>query len=431
MIIQCEKCGTKYRFDESLIAGEGVWVRCSRCKNEFFQENPSKEEVSPPEMTEGQEAVSAEAEEGAAEQEIEKEIEEEEAPSPDVTEEKEAVSAEAEEEAAGQEVEEEIEEEEALPPDVTEEKEAVSAEAEEEVAEQEIEKEVEEEEALLPDVPEEEEAVSVEAEEEVAEQEVEKEIEEEEAPPLDVPEEREAISAEAGEGVAEQEIEKEVPSLDELAEGAESEDEETAEKDDEDRGIRKGKRLWTPGKVVAYTLIVILVLGGVYLWLFPQMREQVLNKISSYISTDKLKESFGTSKESVKEKVKGVDFIDVKERFVKNWIFGNVLVIHGIVVNRCDYPISQVKVRGKLLDPSGKVLDEIESYCGNLLTDEELGNLTKKEITGELSIPAGSDVSNDSIASEGNIPFMIVFPNPSKEAEEFIVELARDARPSK
>ena len=39
MLIQCEKCSTKYRFDENLMEGDGVWVRCSRCKYEFFQEN--------------------------------------------------------------------------------------------------------------------------------------------------------------------------------------------------------------------------------------------------------------------------------------------------------------------------------------------------------------------------------------------------------
>ncbi|MDI6726429.1 MAG: zinc-ribbon domain-containing protein [Smithellaceae bacterium] len=37
MIIHCRKCGTGYRFDESLIEGEGIWVRCSRCRNVFFQ----------------------------------------------------------------------------------------------------------------------------------------------------------------------------------------------------------------------------------------------------------------------------------------------------------------------------------------------------------------------------------------------------------
>ncbi len=31
MIVECEACGTKYRFDETLLRPEGVRVRCSRC----------------------------------------------------------------------------------------------------------------------------------------------------------------------------------------------------------------------------------------------------------------------------------------------------------------------------------------------------------------------------------------------------------------
>ena len=38
MIIQCKRCETKFRFDESLLTGEGLWVRCSRCRHVFFQE---------------------------------------------------------------------------------------------------------------------------------------------------------------------------------------------------------------------------------------------------------------------------------------------------------------------------------------------------------------------------------------------------------
>jgi len=40
MIIQCIKCSTRFRFDDSLMGGDGVWVRCSRCQEVFFQENP-------------------------------------------------------------------------------------------------------------------------------------------------------------------------------------------------------------------------------------------------------------------------------------------------------------------------------------------------------------------------------------------------------
>ncbi|HON59958.1 MAG TPA: zinc-ribbon domain-containing protein [Smithella sp.] len=40
MIIQCRQCRTKFRFDDSLMQGNGVWLRCSRCGHVYFQENP-------------------------------------------------------------------------------------------------------------------------------------------------------------------------------------------------------------------------------------------------------------------------------------------------------------------------------------------------------------------------------------------------------
>lgn len=44
MIIRCRKCETDFRFDDRIMTGEGVWVRCGRCQDVFFQDNPSWEE---------------------------------------------------------------------------------------------------------------------------------------------------------------------------------------------------------------------------------------------------------------------------------------------------------------------------------------------------------------------------------------------------
>jgi predicted Zn finger-like uncharacterized protein len=44
MIIRCRKCETSFRFDDQLMTGEGLWVRCSRCQDVFFQDNPYREE---------------------------------------------------------------------------------------------------------------------------------------------------------------------------------------------------------------------------------------------------------------------------------------------------------------------------------------------------------------------------------------------------
>jgi predicted Zn finger-like uncharacterized protein len=40
MIIQCDKCSAKFRFDDALMREEGVWVRCGLCRHEFFQSSP-------------------------------------------------------------------------------------------------------------------------------------------------------------------------------------------------------------------------------------------------------------------------------------------------------------------------------------------------------------------------------------------------------
>ena len=51
MIIRCNQCETKFRLDEDLIQEDGIWVRCSRCQYEFFQNHPSVPE--PPLVGEG------------------------------------------------------------------------------------------------------------------------------------------------------------------------------------------------------------------------------------------------------------------------------------------------------------------------------------------------------------------------------------------
>ncbi|MBI1912369.1 MAG: zinc-ribbon domain-containing protein [Deltaproteobacteria bacterium] len=45
MIIQCDKCNTKFRLDESRVTGHGVKVRCTKCQNVFIVTPPPVEEA--------------------------------------------------------------------------------------------------------------------------------------------------------------------------------------------------------------------------------------------------------------------------------------------------------------------------------------------------------------------------------------------------
>ncbi len=54
MVIQCEKCQTKFRLDDSKVTGAGVKVRCTKCQNVFivrppgYQEQPQETPPPPP-----------------------------------------------------------------------------------------------------------------------------------------------------------------------------------------------------------------------------------------------------------------------------------------------------------------------------------------------------------------------------------------------
>ncbi|MDP2838721.1 MAG: DUF3426 domain-containing protein, partial [Syntrophales bacterium] len=100
---------------------------------------------------------------------------------------------------------------------------------------------------------------------------------------------------------------------------------------------------------------------------------------------------------------------DIRQRSVANLLAGNLRVIEGVAVNQASYPLARIRVRLVIADAYDVVLGEKIVYCGNLLTDAELGALAEAEIQRELSIPQGSDASNERIAPNGEIPFMIVF----------------------
>jgi len=195
---------------------------------------------------------------------------------------------------------------------------------------------------------------------------------------------------------------------------------EEEELENDDREDRAHAPFWTTGRLVAYSILVFLVVGGVYFWLNPSITRNVLNAVYPGAADRVL----GAAPAAPVATVGGINFAEVKERFTKSTASGDLLVISGLAVNEYEYPVARVKLRGKVLDNTGKVLGEVETYAGNLLTDDELNRLTDKEVLAELQKPEGSDMPNTNIRSRASIPFMIVFMNPPKEIDEFIIELS-------
>lgn len=308
MIIQCKKCRTKYRFDESLIDGEGSWVRCTRCNNIFFQENPSEEKIIfPPDTLEEGSRRDAESDHGEFTGELSE------------------VTIEKIETAIG--------------------------------------------------------------------------------------EEENGFTGNKKElGSFEEPVREEIP------EGLEG---DTA---DEDNVVKKAKG--DRSRALIYIVIAVVALVVISQLLFPQESKEVFNKISSMISGSKVVGDKRVPGEAIKASDDQVFFVDMKEHTVSNWIVGNLLVIEGVAVNKNIHSVSNIKVRAKILDTSGHVLVQEEVYGGTVLTEEELRNLTKDEIKGELSNLWGRNFDNRDIQQDGKLPFMIVFVNPPENAQEYLIDLA-------
>jgi len=318
MIIKCRKCETTFRFEDQLMTGEGVWVRCSRCRNEFFQDNPlwcpEPLSTSGPERTE-------------------------------IRDREEIGDPAAAKDEAGRRGREEREA--SLPSRVKEIRDIMAAEPETIVLK---------------------------------------------APEFEYPE---------------------APATEESVMELFKEAEEPATP-------AKKPKFAAVGSFFAYlflALSIVILLGGLYLWLFPESKLAV-NFFSSYFPGAK---GFGKTTDSLAGRIA---LQDVRQHYVNNWLLGNLRVLEGAAVNTSDFSLTNVQVRGRVYDGAGKILGERVSLCGNLITDAELATLTEEEIQKKLTQPQGGDPGNDRLSPRSQLPFMVVIAHEQPGAVKTTVMVA-------
>lgn len=281
MIVQCKRCGTKFNFDETMVEGEGVWGRCSQCKNVFFlNDHITQEAASPPDK--GKKAEIDLSETGGARKNDVKDR-----------------------------------------------------------------------------------SIDVKKPEPEFIKDTEKETED---------------------------IEKHELASFEKTEGGELHDKEKNIEEEVKR-----KQGLTRGKQLIY-LFLVLIIGVIYLLFFTETSGQLL--FEKLLGTGQKIEEVGPAQ---------VELTDIRQRLINNLVIGTIRVIEGTALNQSSLSMTRIKVRGEITDAYTVVLGVRESYCGNILTSDELVTMTEEHIQRELSNPLGSDVSNDRIGPQGKIPFMIVF----------------------
>ncbi|MDR2862182.1 MAG: zinc-ribbon domain-containing protein [Syntrophobacterales bacterium] len=263
MIIQCQKCSTKFRFDDKLMDKEGVWVRCGHCKHEFFQKNPFLKDGNMPKQPHDSPKTSKKS----AEHELNKSA------SPDTS--------------------------------------------------------------------------------------------------------------------------------DEFDEEISPEDAARAKKT-----ARSGS-----GKLRIFLKIFLLFIltclfAAACLWSYMQVSGMKVRDFASVVPyLDKIIAAEDTSV----LKLTQIKVAHLKQRYVKNWILGDVLVVEGTAWNSASFPVARIRIVATLHDANDMELARKEAFAGNILTPVELATLPEEAMARELSLSQGRDVTNDRIESHGNIPFMIVF----------------------
>lgn len=168
-------------------------------------------------------------------------------------------------------------------------------------------------------------------------------------------------------------------------------------------------------RILVVLLVALPVIAGLSFLAFPDMGNQLIGDLSSYLPWIEQKHP---SKPSLEE---GIRFEAINQRFVANVSVGNLRVVEGIAVNQSGHPLARLRVKAVLVDPQGKLLGEKLAYAGHMLPDAELVVLTEQEINGRLTSPGGSMASNERIMHGSRIPFMIVWAfEPPGAAKTFV-----------
>jgi len=151
-------------------------------------------------------------------------------------------------------------------------------------------------------------------------------------------------------------------------------------------------------------LIVIFILAGVgygalLIWeRFPELEQAGISfsALKHYLSLSAEKEGF-----IALEKLKGY--------YLENAKHNKIFVVEGQAVNHGSESRSFIKVKGTLLDPKGAKVEEKMVYCGNILSEKDLKEMSKEAMEKSLSSQFGISFSNVNIQPSKFVPFMIVF----------------------
>jgi predicted Zn finger-like uncharacterized protein len=114
----------------------------------------------------------------------------------------------------------------------------------------------------------------------------------------------------------------------------------------------------------------------------------------------------------------------VTGRFITNDTAGELFIITGKIENPAQIPYRRIQVKGTLFQKEQKAAVSQTAFCGNIIPDETLRTSPIEELTAQLRTPGKTGEINDKVMPGKTVPFMLVFSNLPQNLENFTVEIA-------
>ncbi len=117
-----------------------------------------------------------------------------------------------------------------------------------------------------------------------------------------------------------------------------------------------------------------------------------------------------------------INLVELNGYYTQNAEAGNVFVVSGRAVNNTNKARSFFQIKGTLFNKKGERLAQKDVYCGNIFSTKEITTLPKSKIEADLKNKVGGSLSNINLAPGKSVPFMIVFFDIPADMSEFAVE---------
>jgi len=134
--------------------------------------------------------------------------------------------------------------------------------------------------------------------------------------------------------------------------------------------------------------------------------------------------SFSPSKETAAVETGAIAVRGVKASFIDNDELGELLVISGEALNEYPQPRAALQVKVTVFDAAGQVIATKSAYGGNPLTEEQLESLPLDKIEAAMANQFGDSLANMEVAPGKAIPFVVVLAKLPKGAKDFGVQSA-------